>query len=58
MTHAKKKVPKEEVVNVRCTSAQKTALEAAAAKEGMGLSTWLLRLGLVEERTQQEKNAR
>lgn len=42
------KETKEETVNVRCTTTQKTRLETAAATEGMGVSTWLLRLGLVE----------
>lgn len=39
---------KEEVINVRLTKEQKKMLKEAAASEGMGLSTWLLRLGLVE----------
>lgn len=38
---------KDEVVNVRMTIEQKKLLEPLAAKEGLGLSTWLLRLGLV-----------
>ncbi len=49
MTRAKKKVraPKDEVINVRLTKQQKVELDAAAAREGLGLSTWLLRLGLL-----------
>jgi uncharacterized protein (DUF1778 family) len=41
------RAPKEEVINVRMTTQQKATLDAAAAGEGLGLSTWLLRLGLV-----------
>lgn len=41
------RAPKEEVINVRMTTQQKETLDAAAASEGLGLSTWLLRLGLV-----------
>ena len=50
MTKPKKNIrePKEEIVNVRCTTRQKAALEAAAAKEGLGLSTWLLQAGLLK----------
>jgi len=46
------KSPKEEVINVRCTSQQKALLEAIAAREGLGVSTWLLHVGLrvVQER--------
>lgn len=42
-----KKLSKEEVIGVRCTAPQKESLETAAAREGLGVSTWLLRLGLV-----------
>jgi uncharacterized protein (DUF1778 family) len=45
--------PKEEVVNVRLTKRQKVALDAAAAKEGMGLSTWLLQAALLKAQEQQ-----
>lgn len=38
---------KEEVVNVRMTGTQKRSLEALAAREGLGLSTWLLNKGLL-----------
>ena len=39
--------PKDYVLYVRMTTEQKKLLEPLAAKEGLGLSTWLLRLGLV-----------
>jgi len=42
------RVNKEETISVRCTTQQKEMLEKIAAREGLGLSTWLLRLGLVE----------
>ena len=42
---------KESVINVRMTDEQKEVLEGAAAREGLGLSTWLLHLGLVAVRT-------
>lgn len=40
------KVLKEHVINVRCTTQQKELLEANAARKGLGISTWLLYLGL------------
>lgn len=45
----KKKIAKplkEEIINVRCTGQQKVAIEAAAVRDGLGASTWLLQLGL------------
>ena len=41
-----KKTLKENVINVRCTDQQKIAIEAAAGRDGLGASTWLLQLGL------------
>lgn len=38
---------KEEVVNVRLTAQQKATLEAVAAREGLGLSTWILHTSLL-----------
>ena len=49
------KTPKEEVFNVRCTKKQKAALETVAAREGLGLSTWVLQAALV---TAEAKEAR
>jgi hypothetical protein len=51
------KAPKEEIISVRCTSQQKVALEAIAAREGLGVSTWLLHVGLrvVQERKAEPK---
>ena len=48
------RVPKEEVVNVRLTTQQKAELEAVAAREGLGLSTWLLHVGLIEAQKREE----
>ena len=39
---------KEEMVPVRMTTDQKATLVAAAERRGLGLSTWLLTLGLRE----------
>jgi uncharacterized protein (DUF1778 family) len=39
---------KEESIRIRATTAQKEALEEAAQKTGLGLSGWLLALGLKE----------
>jgi len=50
--------PKEEVINVRMTKQQKETLDAAAANEGLGLSTWLLRLGLVASQQRQAEERR
>jgi hypothetical protein len=36
------KIYKETSINVRCTSEQKERLEAVAASEGLGVSSWLL----------------
>jgi len=46
------KLAKEEIIGVRCTSEQKEMLEAVAARDGLGVSTWLLHMGLriVQER--------
>jgi uncharacterized protein (DUF1778 family) len=54
----KKKIPKEEVVNLRCTTQQKKMLESVAAREGLGLSTWLLHVGLLAAQERQTKEAR
>jgi uncharacterized protein (DUF1778 family) len=48
------KIPKEEVINVRLTTQQKTTLETVAAREGLGLSTWLLHVGLLEAQKREE----
>jgi hypothetical protein len=39
---------KDEVVPVRLTADQKATLAAAAERRGLGVSTWLLMLGLGE----------
>jgi uncharacterized protein (DUF1778 family) len=46
------KLLKNDHINVRCTPAQKAAIEAAAEKDGLGASTWLLQLGLRAAREQ------
>lgn len=38
---------KDAIINVRCTKKQKALMEKIAAHEGLGLSTWLLRTGLL-----------
>lgn len=43
----RKPAMKKSQLNIRCTSQQKAIIEKAAQSEGMGASTWLLRLGLV-----------
>lgn len=60
MTRTKKstKTQKEEVINVRCTTQQKATLEAIAARQGMGLSTWLLHLGVADAEERQAKAER
>ena len=42
MTKKNVKVAKEEVVNVRMTAPQKMLLESVAAREGLGVSSWML----------------
>lgn len=44
----RKPVRKEENIHIRLTEEQKEALTEAATKAGLGLSTWLLTLGLRE----------
>ena len=39
---------KDEVLPVRMTKEQKVKLTAAAERRGLGVSTWLLMLGLAE----------
>lgn len=51
----KNKSTKESVINVRCTEQQKTMLEKIASREGLGISTWLLHIGLVEAEKRQVK---
>ena len=47
------KLPKEENINVRCTTQQKELLESVASSEGLGASTWLLHVGLREAQERQ-----
>jgi uncharacterized protein (DUF1778 family) len=44
----RKPIRKEENIHIRLTEEQKEALTEAATKAGLGLSTWLLTLGLRE----------
>jgi uncharacterized protein (DUF1778 family) len=48
------KLLKEHMISVRCTEPQRELLESVAASEGLGLSTWLLHVGLrvAKERVQ------
>lgn len=41
-----RRVTKDETVPIRMTTEQKRTLAAAAQAAGMGLSTWLLSLGI------------
>lgn len=50
-----KRVQKEKVFNVRCTEEQKELLDEVAARQGMGISTWLLHLGLADAQTRQKR---
>ena len=43
-----KALRKEDFVRIRLTLAQKETLTAAAQRDGLGLSTWLLMLGMRE----------
>jgi uncharacterized protein (DUF1778 family) len=61
MNNKKKKnvrVPKEEVINVRMTKQQKETLDTAAAREGLGLSPWLLQAGLLKAAQQRAAEER
>jgi len=52
------KKPKEDIINVRCTTDQKNLLESIAASEGLGVSTWLLHTGLRVAKERQIEEAR
>lgn len=43
-----KALRKEESIRIRVTAEQKAALEEAAKRAGIGVSSWLLTLGLRE----------
>ena len=43
-----KALRKEAIINVRLTDEQKTTLTEAATRAGLGVSSWLLSLGLRE----------
>jgi uncharacterized protein (DUF1778 family) len=45
-----KALRKEDSIRLRCTEEQKERLNAAAARDGQGVSSWLLALGLKEAR--------
>lgn len=47
-TKRRKKVTKDKSIQVRVTDAQKEILAKAAERAGVGLSTWLLLVGLRE----------
>ena len=49
------KKTKAAIVNVRCTDQQKASLETVAAREGLGLSTWLLHVGLLAAQDRRAK---
>ena len=45
-----KALRKEDSIRLRCTVEQKERLNAAALRDGQGVSSWLLALGLKEAR--------
>lgn len=52
MTEKRRRKPKaqrkEADIRIRVTDAQKKTLVDAATREGLGVSSWMLRVGLVE----------
>jgi uncharacterized protein (DUF1778 family) len=46
---------KEEVFNVRCTTKQRETLDAVAAREGLGLSSWVLQAALLAAETKEAR---
>jgi uncharacterized protein (DUF1778 family) len=54
MADVKRRKPKaarkEDSIRLRCTEEQKERLMAAAERDGQGVSSWLLALGLREAR--------
>lgn len=57
MSKKNEKSPKSVVVNVRCTPQQKAALVSVAAKEGLGVSTWVLHVSLLAAQDRKTKGA-
>lgn len=49
-TAHRKEVRKEDQIRIRVTADQKVTLTEAAAKAGLGVSSWLLSLGIREAR--------
>ena len=49
---------KEEFIQLRCTTQQKTQLKEVAAREGLGLGTWLLHVGLLAAQERQREARR
>lgn len=47
------KLLKEEVINVRCTKQQMGLLKEVAGREGLGVSSWLLHVGIREAQERQ-----
>ena len=58
MTKKSVKAQKEHNINVRCTEQQKVLLEEIASREGLGVSTWLLHVGLRAAQDRQASGAR
>jgi hypothetical protein len=54
----RKPVRKEESIHIRLTAEQKGTLTEAATKAGLGLSTWLLTLGIREAQKTGEGSAK
>jgi uncharacterized protein (DUF1778 family) len=52
------KAQKEHNINVRCTEEQKELLEGIASREGLGVSTWLLHVGLRAAQDRQAAGSR
>jgi uncharacterized protein (DUF1778 family) len=58
-TRKPKALRKEDSIRIRVTEAQKEALTEAATKAGLGVSSWLLMLGLREaQRSETAKETR
>lgn len=51
----RKQTRKEEQIRIRVTTDQKETLSEAAEKAGLGVSSWLLTVGLREARKLDEK---
>jgi len=58
MTNRNSKKLKDDHINVRCTTQQKSLIETHAKRRGLGASSWMLSLCLEAIQREQQQEAR